>query len=317
MKIRRTLSIFVLATSLFTLACQEPVKPTGGGLPESLSDVPAVRLSYRYEADVPPPTEQKAVQDDGIDAAVQADFELNRPQETIDRTLISPDGKRIAVVYTRANDQPGDHRLDMYAWRTVIRASSPDGRTFSRPIRGRRFATSRSFNAADCIGVPEALRRRATIADIRVGENGIRTPPRSAATAATARLRKPHWHSDFFALITLVADADGGVTRPLTQNESLVYYYYEWSPDSTMLVTLAATAVEWAYLERISKERSEVFVPSGRPRVVEKNGRERLLDDALTNVYPVWSPDSTTSLPASQRRVYDAGGTANTSGDPA
>ncbi len=323
MKIRTTLAILVLATSLFALACQEPVKPTGGGLPESLSDVPAVRLSYRYEADVPAPTEQTAVQNDGIDAAVQADFELNRPQETIDRTIVSPDGKRIAVVYTRANDQPGDHRLDMYAaGGTVIRKFTSDLMAVHFPGTIRWSPDSRTVAFVAMLrtasAIPEATPTpNAPSPDIPpVGENGnTNTAPVEAATPAPAPTPEaPTGILTFRTDQLYVADADGGVTRPLTQNESLVYYYYEWSPDSSMLVTLAATAVEWAYLERISKDRGEVFVPSGRPRVVEKNGRERLLDDALTNVYPVWSPDSTKIACGfdKQVRVYDAGGTVPT-----
>ena len=30
-----------------------------------------------------------------------------------------------------------------------------------------------------------------------------------------------------------LANADGGGTKPLTQNEGLIYFYYVWSPDST------------------------------------------------------------------------------------
>jgi hypothetical protein len=48
--------------------------------------------------------------------------------------------------------------------------------------------------------------------------------------------------------------------------------------------------------------------------VVEKNGRERRLDDALTAVHPVWSPDSSKVAAAydTQVRIYDASGTTPT-----
>jgi len=60
--------------------------------------------------------------------------------------------------------------------------------------------------------------------------------------------------------------------------------------------------------------RKEVLVPAGRPRIVEKNGRERLLDDAMTQVHPVWSPDSSKVATAydTQARIYDAVGNAPT-----
>jgi len=48
--------------------------------------------------------------------------------------------------------------------------------------------------------------------------------------------------------------------------------------------------------------------------VIEKNGRERRLDDAPTSVRPVWSPDSAKISEAfgTQVRVYDANGIAPT-----
>ena len=46
------------------------------------------------------------------------------------------------------------------------------------------------------------------------------------------------------------------------------------------------------------------------PFVIEKNGRERRLDDGLTAVQPVWSPDSAKVACAfeHQVRVYDSRG---------
>ena len=56
----------------------------------------------------------------------------------------------------------------------------------------------------------------------------------------------------------------------------------------------------------------EQFTPRGRPRIVEKTGRERRLDDNLTAVRPVWSPDSSKVAVGydKQVRVYDAVGDA-------
>jgi hypothetical protein len=58
----------------------------------------------------------------------------------------------------------------------------------------------------------------------------------------------------------------------------------------------------------------EAFIPAGRPRLIEKNGRERLLDDNLTTVHPAWSPDSAKVAVAfdKQVRIYDAIGDAPT-----
>ena len=53
------------------------------------------------------------------------------------------------------------------------------------------------------------------------------------------------------------------------------------------------------------------MTPQGRLRIIEKNGRERRLDDNLTPVRPVWSPDSAKVAAAyeTQVRIYDAAGT--------
>src|SRR5262249_16335117 len=71
---------------------------------------------------------------------------------------------------------------------------------------------------------------------------------------------------------------------------------------------------EWNSMQIQAQTKKEVLVPAGRPRIVEKNGRERLLDDAMTQVRPVWSPDSTKVATAydTQVRIYDAVGNTPT-----
>jgi hypothetical protein len=111
-----------------------------------------------------------------------------------------------------------------------------------------------------------------------------------------------------------ICDSEGSNLKPITQNEGLIYFYYVWSPDSSMLAALAATKRDWRYLEIIAEGKGEMLIPQGRLRVIEKNGRERRLDDNLTAVRPVWSPDSGKIAISfdTQVRIYDAGGTAPT-----
>ena len=90
----------------------EPVAPTG---PTSLKEVSAVRLNFRYEADVPPPPEKPGQGADERNAAVQADFDRSRPNELLDRTIPAPDGKRVLAVYHQLGDAPAEFRLDMYS----------------------------------------------------------------------------------------------------------------------------------------------------------------------------------------------------------
>jgi hypothetical protein len=107
-----------------------------------------------------------------------------------------------------------------------------------------------------------------------------------------------------------ICNAEGDGVKPLTQNEGLIYFYFVWSADSAMLAALAATGREWQVLEARADQAKEQFVPLGRPRVIEKNGRERRLDDGLTAVQPVWSPDSAKIACAfnDQVRIYDSRG---------
>jgi hypothetical protein len=105
-----------------------------------------------------------------------------------------------------------------------------------------------------------------------------------------------------------ICNREGADLKPVTQNEGLIYFYFVWSPDSSALAALAAVGQEWNYLQYQAELKGEQFTPQGRPRLVEKNGRERRLDDNLTTVRPVWSPDSAKVAAAfdKQVRVYDA-----------
>src|SRR4051794_11187729 len=79
--------------------------------PTSLAQVPAIRLNFRYEADVPAPSDQPPTNAEERNAAVQADFDQRRPGEILDKTLTSPDKKRVAAVYHRIADTPSEFRL--------------------------------------------------------------------------------------------------------------------------------------------------------------------------------------------------------------
>ena len=141
-------------------------------------------------------------------------------------------------------------------------------------------------------------------------ENAEAAPPENANAAPAPTPAAPAGILTFRSEQIYICDLDGDKTKPLTQNEGLIYFYYVWSPDGTMLAALAATAREWQYLQYQADAKAEAFTPMGRPRIVEKNGRERRLDDALTAVHPVWSPDSSKVADAfdTQVRIYDASG---------
>ena len=106
--------VSIVTAFLLIVACSSEKMPGGGGLPASLKEVPSVRLNFRYEPDTPAPETTEKTGSEERNAAVQTDFDQNRLEELVDRTIASPDGKRVAVVYHRPLDLPNEFRLDMY-----------------------------------------------------------------------------------------------------------------------------------------------------------------------------------------------------------
>lgn len=332
---RNLLKYFVFSMLILALtSCQRTapdVKQTIA--PQSLRDVAATRLNFRFEADVPAPTvSDQSAQNQERNAAVQNDFDQNRPQEVLDKTIISPDKQRVAAIYHKIEDSQGDFRLDMYAADgKLLRKVTHEGMAVHYPdtivwspdsqnvalLAKSRAAAQQAGNAA-----PEAALEQNDNAEFSsnsaVIDGNINAAAQSndnaAVAAETPGAELPKPVLTFRTEQIYTADSNGGDLKPLTQNEGLIYFYFVWSPDSSMLAALASTFQEWNYLQYQADSRGEVFVPMGRPRLVEKNGRERRLDDNLTAVHPVWSPDSAKIADAfnTQIRIYDAIGDAPT-----
>jgi hypothetical protein len=259
--------------------------------------------------------------------AVQADFDANRPQEVLDMTITSPDSKRVAAVYHKAGDGSSEFRLDMYAadGRALKKVTSdamavhfpdtirwaPDSSVlaFVAMVRGITVDETATAPAPD----PEVSIVKPD--DTNSNSSPEPEPDTNTNTAAPGpTLEAPTGILTFRTEQIYLCNADGDGARAITQNEGLIYFYYVWAPDSTALAALAAKSIEWKYLEDRANLAGEVFVPLGRPRVVEKTGRERRLDDALTAVQPVWSPDSYKVACAfdNQVRIYDGAGNTPT-----
>lgn len=306
---------------------------SGGGVPASLSSVPSVRLNYRYEADVPAPEITEKANADDRNAAVQADFDQNRTQEQIERTLMSPDAKRILVVYNRMTDLPDEFRLDMYTadgkllkkitsdlmavhFPDTIRWS-PDSSTLAFVATLRGVSTEPEPSGPGGVELVPVATPTAnanantdTNANVNTGQAvedaNANVDPNVPAPAPIQEA--PTGILTFRTEQLYICDADGAGTKPITQNEGFIYFYYVWAPDSSMLASLALHSREWNELKRRADASASVFVPQGRPRIVEKSGRERRVDDALTAVQPVWSPDSSKIATGfdTQIRIYDA-----------
>ncbi len=325
MHVSQVLRSTLLAILLLLQGCQNNIFQTPEERPPGFKETPAVRLSFKYEADVPAPSTDDTPGAEDRHPGVQADFDVNRTQELLDRTIISPDKHRVVAVYHRLTDVSSEYRLDMYSSDgELLRKVTSDTMAVHFPdtIVWSPDSTTLAFVAMIRVLQPEiALTPAGTPipspgqpANAETAANDIATEPAtelSPTPAATTTPAAPTGILTFRTEQIYICGADGSGVKPLTLNEGLIYFYYAWSPDSTMLVALSATAREWRYLEVIAESKGEVLVPQGRPRVIEKNGRERRLDDNLTSVRPVWSPDSSKVSAAfdNQIRIYDAMGT--------
>ncbi len=325
MNIRKVVFLFFAVVFLFTTGCTENPLVKREIVPVALKDVAAERLSYRYEPDVPAPDpkfSQKAPTFERSEA-VQQDFDTNRPLDMLERTLQSPDNSRILVVYRDAQDIVSDFHLDMYSKdgkliRKITHSEmavqfpdtivwSPDGNNVAFVAKVRGAASNELGPDASSNGKPVSAATPG-IVDLD-GEEKTDETEKAAEPAkpAPAGVEAAKDVLTFRTEQIYICNADGGDVKPLTKVEGLMYFYFVWSPDSAALAALAAVHTEWRIFEKFSKDAGQVFVPRGRPRIIEKNGRERKLDDEVTAVHPVWSPDSAKVAVAfdKQIRIYD------------
>jgi len=324
----KAFAAFVLVSAL-TAACGGTVKT--GPAAVSIADIPAVRLSYRYEADVPAPQLPVSAAEEK-NAAVQADFDQNRPQEFLDRTITSPDKKYVLAVYRAAEDRVSEYRLDVYSPDgTLVRKISsdsmavhfPDSITwspnsmkvaFSAMTRGVAPTPTPSPGASPSASKPPHTEASPTAAASPAEQPAEATPTPETQPAVGSTPEAPKGILTFGSEQIYICENDGTGVKPITQTEGLIYFYYAWSPDNSMLAALAITSREWEYFDGMAAMKGESWTPVGRLRTVETNGRERRLDDNLTAVPPVFSPDSTKVVTAfdTQVRIYDAVGTSPT-----
>ena len=317
MRFQRVITITLLTLVAVAAGCERNMLQTQEPPAAAMRDVPSVRLNYRYEGDVPAPTADAPPRSDAErNGGVQADFDSARSQELLDRTITSPDKRRVIAVYRTVNDLPSEVRLDMYSSEgkllhkvtaDTMAAHFPDTITWSPDSKSVAFvATNRT------IGLTPAV-TPTPVSDVPADANANVAPTPTPVAAAPTPLA-PSGVLTFKTEQLYICDAEGTGVKALTQNDGLIYFYYVWSPDSTMLAALATTSREWRYQEIMSEGKGEQMVPQGRLRIIEKNSRERRLDDNLTAVRPVWSPDSAKVALAydTQVRVYDAAGTTPT-----
>jgi len=250
-----------------------------------MHDVPAERLSYRFEADTGLPANLKSEEANEKLDSIQADFNANRKNDALVRTVASPDGRRLLALYGTADEPTEAFRIDLYsddgkqlrnltppelagAFPETV-AWSPDGNNITFIAHRSTRATPSPTPLEDLIALPSPSPS---------GTSAPITAPSVEPAFAPVQL--------FTTEQIYIANRDGYDLRPLTARDGLIYFYFSWAPDNHALVALACKEDEWRAREKEFKQ------PQGRPRLIEVAGKERLLDDRLTAAFPVWSPDA-------------------------
>ena len=280
--------------------------------PRELRDVPAARLAFRLETDLDEnllPENLKQDAPEELLATVKTQFETNRKDEALLRTVLSPDGQRALALYDAGGGTPSENtfRIDLYgADGMFVRNILPQN------LEGITLAAVAWSPDAQWIAFIGREKPNATpsptpvdelpVAPLPVDPNASPVPTPSVAPIIAP---VPVFKTDQIYL----CDRNGENLRPLTSREGLIYLNLAWSPDSHALAALACRQDE---LDARLNEGKEL---AGRPRIIERaDGRERLLDDQLMDVPPVWSPDSAKVATAIETDVaiYDALGQSPT-----
>jgi hypothetical protein len=275
--------------------------------------VPASRLAFRLETDfsedlLPENLRQDAPEE--LHAAVRTQFETNRKEQALLRTVLSPAGTRVLALYDAGGGTPSENtfRIDLYgADGMFVRNILPqnlEGITlaavaWSPDAQWIAFIGREKPNATPSPTPPDEL---PVAPPVPIDPNATPSPTPSVAPLIAP---VPVFKTDQIYL----CDFNGENLRPLTAREGLIYLNLAWAPDSHALAALACRQDE---LDARLQEGKEL---AGRPRIIERaDGRERLLDDQLMDVAPVWSPDSAKVATAIETDVaiYDALGQSPT-----
>ncbi|HEU5236569.1 MAG TPA: hypothetical protein VFU37_05465 [Pyrinomonadaceae bacterium] len=269
--------------------------------PRVLRDVPAQNLAYRLEPDVTPPVEVKDDIGDKV-AGVQTDFNTRRKDDALIRTVVSPDGRRVLALYGTEDVPTSAFRIDLYSsegqfLRNLIPptlscvfpdtvAWSPDGNLINFIAHKKELPTP-TPTPPGYVPIPES--------------SPLPSPSTGPAFPPVAVFETEQIYS---------CNRDGYDLKPLTAREGLIYFYFQWAPDTHAVVALACKESEWNAREK------EYKLPAGRPRLITLDGKERLLDDELTEALPVWSPDASKVATAFDTDVviYDVANNTPTQG---
>ncbi|HZI18626.1 MAG TPA: hypothetical protein VEY09_08515 [Pyrinomonadaceae bacterium] len=302
----------LLAAALAAGGCRRATEDDLSSLPHALKGVPAARLAFRLEPDVSDELLSIIVKQEEAAAeplpGIKTDFETRRGNtEALIRTVRDPTGQRALAVYG-TSETVTDFRIDLYAADgTFIRNLLPPDLTGVFPTE---VAWSPDGQHIVFIGIrnpalpPQGQAAPAPPTTTAPPDPG--SAPVPEPTTAPLIPSVPVFSTEQ----VYVGDRDGFNLRPLTTREGLIYFKLAWAPDGRSFAALAARESEW------ESRRAAALLPAGRPRLITLEGQERLLDDRLTPVAPVWSPDGSKVATAFDYdlAVYDAAGSAPTGG---
>ena len=297
------LIITILAALISAGASCTAITQRGEVRPLVLRDVPAQRLAYRFEPDVAAPPEIKTEDADDKIEAIQLDFNTRRQDDALMRTVRSPDGQRALVLYGTADAPSQEFHLDLYSadGRFLRNLTPPDlACVFPETVAWSPDGNFITFIAHKAVK-PTPTPTPPGASTPEAPEPGEATPLPSVAPAFPPVAL-------FSTEQIYVCNRDGYDLRPLTSREGLIYFYAVWAPDNHALVAMACKESEWDARER------EFKLPTGRPRLLMPDGKERLLDDELTEALPVWCPDSSkvAAVFEADVMIYDAATTKPT-----
>jgi Tol biopolymer transport system component len=283
------LNCLLLLALFLSLGCRSSGERAGVRL-NTLRDVQAVRLAYSFAPDASAPPDASAAEEKKL-KPIEDDFDARRKDDRLLRTVVSPDGFRALALYDTGDTQEGEFRIDMYS------AEGKFLRNLTPPELAGAFAPMVAWSP-DGNYIAFIGRKSLTPA----------TPPDMLPETTQAPIPSPSVAPSFGSVPVYdteqiyLCNRDGFELKPLTTRNGLIYFYLAWAPDNHALIALACREDEWEVRERESK------LPAGRPRIVEADGRESLLDDGLTEAGPVWSPDSSKIAAAfeTEVKIYDA-----------
>lgn len=305
----RVLVACCLAVAIAAAGCRQ-IGDTLSVRPRALRDVPAHRLAFRLEPDVPDDVLPAGLREDAPEeplATIRTAFETQRKDEALLRTVAAPDGLRALALYDPGGSpQTDEFRLDLYgADGTFVRnvlpadlvAVFPESVVWSPDGQWIAFAGRRSLKPQ-----PSPAPDQSPVEPVAPPDPAVSPTPTPSVAPLIAPV--PVYGTEQVYL----CDRDGFNLRPLTNRDGLIYFGLSWSPDGTALAALACKTDE---LNQRIDENKQL---AGRPRLIDRDGRERLLADELTEAVPVWSPDATKVATATESDVliFDAAGSPPT-----